>query len=64
MGMRNPHPKRDPQLETLMIGVTRQVNGIVHWFGPVCKTSRRRGRLLPVSQSHSKGHAPPHQVVA
>jgi hypothetical protein len=60
MGMRIPHPKRDPQLGTPMIGLTFQVNGIVHWFGPQCKTSRRRGRLLPISQ----GHASPCQVVA
>jgi hypothetical protein len=53
MGMRIPHPKRDPQLGTPMIGLTLQVNGIVHSFGPQCKTSRRRGRLPPVSQDHS-----------
>jgi hypothetical protein len=60
MGMRIPHPKRDPQLGTRMIGLTLQKNGIEHWFGPQCKTSRGRGRLPPVSQ----GHASPYRVIA
>jgi hypothetical protein len=60
MGMRIPRPKRDPQLGKPMIGLTLQKNGIEHWFGPQCKTSRRHGRLPLVSQ----GHASPYRVVA